>query len=239
MNQLTINARYEGSSHRFLVNGLFILSIALTTIDWVKIVKRAIAYRRSEEAHGRSWLEVIKYAADFEAHAEDQADSVGRYEMVGFSDSEGIVFSLGDHEDEDEHRPHLLSRRDNGLQLYQSRSAPSRSSTGSDGTLHEAPLYEEVPISHHKSTLRMGAYDSRPSVDLEHEHGHEHHHVDNASEAEVWRIEETKPTIKRSGEVILTWIRRTQVVIAYVTVLAGFIVYTVRDVSTLTAQNHS
>lgn len=36
-------------------------------------------------------------------------------------------------------------------------------------------------------------------------------------------------TIRRFGEICLTWIRRTQVVLAYVTVLSGMVVYTVNS----------
>lgn len=50
---------------------------------------------------------------------------------------------------------------------------------------------------------------------------------DHETEYELRTIGQTGCGLRRFGEVVLTWVRRTQVVIAYVTVLAGFIVYTV------------
>lgn len=213
--------RYEGSSHAVLVNGLYFLSVGLTVVDWLAIVKRAIQDHRSGEYAGKSWFEVIRHALEAEVTGDDEHWS-SRYEMVGFSGSDGIVFSLGEHEEEEEPRRRSLRDTD--------RSTPSRSSTGSEGTLHEAPLYEEIPLSHQKPALRMGmgAYDIPSTEDTGREH-------DDHEEPETWRIEQpnSKSRLGRLGEVILTWIRRTQVVIAYVTVLSGFIVYTVSLITQL------
>lgn len=219
--------RYEGSSHAVLVNALYFLSVGLTVVDWLDIVKRAIKDYRAGEYAGKPWREVIRHALEAEGDEGDDEHWSGRYEMVSFPGSEEIVFSFREHEEEEEPRRRSLRDTD--------RSAPSRSSTGSEGTLHEAPLYEEIPLSHHKPALRMGmgAYD----ISSTEEHGREHE--DDEIEPETWRIEEpnSKPGLGRLGEVILTWIRRTQVVIAYVTVLSGFIVYTVSHPSTFVARS--
>lgn len=162
--------------------------------------------------------------------------------MVGMNEENGIVFSLGDEEDGhdgDTIMPRLPIRADRGsltpnedsliLQQYhrQSRTTPSRSSSassGSDGTLHEEPLeMGDYPKPH---DIR-GAYDQNPHNDQE--VGEQHHDERERQPTVIWVPKDERMTIRRFGEICLTWVRRTQVVIAYVTVLAGIVVYTVSE----------
>jgi hypothetical protein len=162
--------------------------------------------------------------------------------MVGMNEENEIVFSLGDDEDGDDgdtNIPRLPIRADRGsmtpnedsliLQQYhrQSRTAPSRSSSGSsgsDGTLHEEPLeMGDYPKPHE---IR-GAYDQNPHNDQE--VGEQRHDGSERETTVIWVPEHERMTIRRFGEICLTWLRRTQVVIAYVTVLAGIVVYTVSE----------
>lgn len=208
--------RYAGSSHAFLVNGLYFLSVGLTVLDSLGIGKRIIEAHRAQDEKDQSWFRAVRHVLQTDVDHETREYGASRYEMIGLTESEGIVFSLGD--DEDEHRHHRVGEghRDLVLQHYPSRGTPSRSSTGSDGTLHESPLRDESP-NRMKPGQEMGAYDEhRPSTESEEERA-------------TWQQEgQSKMSAKRFGEICLTWVRRAQVVLAYVTVLSGFVIYTVR-----------
>lgn len=215
--------RYTGSSHAFLSNALYFLSVGLTVFDSLSIVKRAFAYLKETRRQGdKSISAVLRQVLDPEAEAGGQATrreqyigTGSRYEMVGLTESDGIVFSLGDDEDDEDQRepqgPGYASR----LERFPSRTAPSRSSTGSEGTLHEHP---ETGTQQYKHVLEMGAYDE--------DRAQERQSAEQRDEA--WPpTKQDKMTTKRIGEICLTWVRRAQVVMAYVTVLSGFVVYTV------------
>lgn len=143
----------------------------------------------------------------------------GESRRPSHEDSQHVVFALGDDEDEeDEHPQRSLagsagSRRPSLLRHW---SPPSRNSTASEGTLHDSPT-SESPVDglHRKPNNRAGAYDAE---------------VDELQAGPAWREEEqSTKTIKagRWAQILLTWIRRTQVVFAYVTLIIGITTYTV------------
>ena len=157
-----------------------------------------------------------------------------RYELVGITASDGIVFTLGDDDEEEDgaYGERIPLRNDSTrprtdsllLQQHPSGTAPSRMSSGSDGTLHDEPMEMESPRP--KYQQQRGAFDHHSHLDSR---GIEGAEEQGRHETTVWVPKEDGMTIERFGEICLTWIRRSQVIIAYITVLAGFVVYTVRS----------
>lgn len=103
-------------------------------------------------------------------------------------------------------------------------SSPSRTSTGSEGTLQDTP-HSSSSSSHgflHKAS-QLGAYDAHSS------HREDSHDAMRARSDEqnnrIWRSAKAKGPL-RVLEVVLTWVRRTQIIFAYVTMLAGIVTYT-------------
>jgi hypothetical protein len=188
----------------------------LTLVDSLGVIKRGVSYYK--EKGERSWKGLVR-------HALDEEEGNG-YEMVGLTESNSneLVFALGDDEEEEEYHMRQPLRSDSSsrpgagsllLQQYPSRTAPSRMSSGSDGTLHEEPLDLDLDSAHPKDDQQRGAFDDHaPDTD-----GH--------GQTTIWVPKENKMGMKRFGQICLTWLRRTQVVIAYVTCLSGAIVYTV------------
>ena len=141
--------------------------------------------------------------------------------------TQDVVFEIGDEdEEEDDEIPHQPSARKPQLSslLFRQSLPPSRVSTGSsasDGTLHETPTSASPTrhsYEHHKpSSHRRGAYDAEhPARDMHHD------------EDPVWeQVQGDKMTAVRFGEILLTWLRRTQVVLAYVMTLSGITIYLV------------
>jgi hypothetical protein len=135
------------------------------------------------------------------------------------------VFALGEDEDEDEvpaPQPRtLVSGNDHSkpqrptLPMRQ-YSPASRTSTASEGTLHDtpSPSSSNGSFSHKPHGSRTGAYDQPAEA-----------------EEPVWqpRSDRDRMTVGRFLEICLTWVRRTQVVIAYVVLLTGIAIYTVRS----------
>lgn len=157
-----------------------------------------------------------------------------KYELVGITASDGIVFALGDDdEDEDRIGERVPLRNDSTrpradsllLQQYPSGIAPSRMSSGSDGTLHDEPM-EMGSLTQPKYQQQRGAFDHHSHLDSQATGGAEE---EGRHETTIWVPKEDKMTMRRFGEICLTWIRRSQVIVAYITVLAGFVVYTVRS----------
>lgn len=243
-HSLISRRRYAGSSHALLNSGLYFLSVGLTIFDSLTIVKTAIWLYRNGELDGKRWRDALKQVLHASEGAERHHGHGSRYEMVGLTEADGIVFALGDDDDEDEdgedrdrdgdyHRRrghHVMRPTEHSLilQQYPSRSAPSRSSTGSDGTLHDFPLHDDDSGNGHlKQGQQMGAYDSdRPA------HAERAEAVEEEEVSDEWIQGEKGMTARRFGEICLTWVRRTQVVLAYVTFLSGFVVYTVSTART-------
>lgn len=103
-------------------------------------------------------------------------------------------------------------------------SSPSRTSTGSEGTLQDTP-HSSSSSPHgflHKAS-QLGAYDAHSS------HRKVHHDAMRAHSDEqnnrIWRSAKAKGPL-RALEIVLTWVRRTQIIFAYVTMLAGIVTYT-------------
>lgn len=132
-----------------------------------------------------------------------------------------VVFALEDETEEDEApRPRTLSKSAPVLRrpsLLRQWSPPSRQSTTSERTLHDSPTSESPAEGEStKYHARDGVYDAQEEAgELEH-----------APKGEG----QTKSS-RLAGllQKVLTWIRRSQVVFAYVTLIIGISTYTVSD----------
>lgn len=166
---------------------------------------------------------------------EEKFSSNNRYEIVGDAQDDDddenprAVFAIADADDEDDSRatsPHSM--------------AGSRFSTGSEGTLRDSPTTSSGHSAHmfemgadrlHKvtkhTTRSRGAYDQeeqepdQPTWTIVPQSAWRV--APESAPEQVGQNKRTSP--KRVAEVILTWIRRTQVVIAYVAVCTGIPVY--------------
>ncbi|WRT68496.1 uncharacterized protein IL334_005472 [Kwoniella shivajii] len=119
--------------------------------------------------------------------------------------------------------------------LVRQWTPPSRNSTGSEGTLQDTP--GSSSSSHNsfmqKSRSQIGAYDAHAKDhhgihENRHEHEHEHgeeHEQEPEHIQPIWSREKSTG-IKRAAEIVLTWIRRSQIIIAYVVFLTEFTEYT-------------
>ena len=153
--------------------------------------------------------------------------------MVGLVDDEPqttqqqrsrVVFAIGGDEDDEnmedqESAWDEQTRHDGGrIATLPDRSSPtaSRNSTGSDGTLHD---HSPPPsASNHKSRAHAGMYDQIP--------------MSRSSPPVTWATsfpKRRRTGILRFGEIVLTWIRRFQVVFAYVVVITGLTIYVVNS----------
>lgn len=204
--------RYEGDVHRGLGDFVVVLSLVLGGID-------VLWSTASSTFQDRSWTSRLFLGKT----GNDRGASENRYEMVGYSDRAedlGASQETGDpvfviDEDEDVDSPEQSaqgwSRRPSLLIRQRSpESRHSRHSVGSDGTLQDSPGLE----SHHKDRSRIGAFDELEGESLEN--------------SEVSALESGRRFPNRVST-LLTWIRRSQVVIAYVTLLTGLTTYTVRS----------
>ncbi|WVW85528.1 hypothetical protein I302_107566 [Kwoniella bestiolae CBS 10118] len=223
--------RYEGAVHESLSNILLLVSIGLTIIDSLEIIKRCLKFYKQ---HDRSWSAFVHEVLSSEHKNEEWP--ANKYEMVGLVDGEQghehgheneVVFAVGDDEDGDEvenlptsnsgagkpQRPPLLIRQ---------WTPPSRNSTGSEGTLQDTPGASSSNNSFmHKSTHlnKAGAYDAHPEEHHDSDHEEEHH------VQPIWSRRKSTG-IKRAVEIGLTWIRRSQLIFAYVVFLTEFVEYT-------------
>ena len=211
--------RYEGAVYPTFVNVLVLTSICLGILDSLNLIKRAISFWRSGN---RSWAEFKTEVINPENGKWLSART--QYEMVGlrderFSDEPEIihdeqepVFALGDDEEEVSLEPQPNSRP---RSLRRQWTPPSRSSTASDHTLAESPRTAGGPGD---SILRKITSNRSEDVSPDREPAH----VTWGDQVE----EPQKLSVSRLTALALTWIRRTQVVFAYVTLLAGIVTYT-------------
>ncbi|KLT39959.1 hypothetical protein CC85DRAFT_232023, partial [Cutaneotrichosporon oleaginosum] len=202
---------YPGAKHGGIGNILLLTQITLTVVDSLALIKRCVAFSRSGSRRG--WKLFLHDALRISDGGPTVAN---RYEMVGVHDEEDdgdvtrwrAIFVVGD---EDDSRPPSPP------------SLPSRQSTGSEGTLHESPTSSRQ--SHHMFELdggrlrKMGTMPSRGAFDQEHTPAWTIA-PDSAPEQVSRRASAT-----RAVQIVLTWIRRTQVVLAYVAVCTGIPVY--------------
>jgi hypothetical protein len=182
------------------------------------LIHRAVAFYRSGERNWKSFF--------YDAYQSTQGDKFGaarRYEMVGLAgddDDEDMhpcnraIFELGDA-DEDDSRP--TSRNDHFSRV-------SRHSTGSEGTLQDASCSTSSSGSAHNYEMgsdRKGKHSSRG-------------HFDASEDTERWStapavppamVGDKRAALRRTGEILLTWVRRTQVVVAYVAVCTAIPAY--------------
>lgn len=182
------------------------------------MIASAVTYHRSGN---RDWR--VFFTDALHATREDKFIEASRYEMVGLEEEHNrrSVFALGDDEDDEDDSPTSSGR----VSPHSHRHSASRHSTGSDGTLRDTPT--SSGSSAHGFELEMGADRKGKRSQA----GAFDDHCDN--EAPRWiSVPEAAPqklneriSVARLGQIILTWVRRTQVVVAYVAVCTGIPIY--------------
>ncbi|WVQ95039.1 hypothetical protein IAU59_002131 [Kwoniella sp. CBS 9459] len=227
--------RYEGAVHEPLSNILLLVSVALTVLDSLEVIKRAVTYYRT---HDHSWSGFVREV--LQTHKTDNEWPASRYEMVGLVDHDDdeadrqVVFAVGDddeidhlHEEPDQTQLHRTLSKNSRPQrpslLIRQWTPPSRASTGSEGTLQDTPGTSSSSNSITRKELghaTAGAYDAH-----EHEHTHEESEHEHEHAQPIWSRKKSAG-LTRAVEIGLTWIRRTQIVVAYVVFLTEFTEYT-------------
>jgi hypothetical protein len=222
---------------------LLLVTIGLAALDSLGIVKRAVGFYRQPQ---RDWSVFIRDVLRSKPE-EHWATTANRYEMIGLVEADDendehvlhnhhehehrhqrrespmhedgqVVFALGDDEEDDLPPPRSLAKEYKPRRpslLIRQHYPSSRTSTGSEGTLQDTPSSSSSPNFPHKPHgSRTGAYDQSPAVE---------------KPSLMWQTsaEAKRMTVGRFLEICLTWVRRTQVVIAYVVVLTGLATYTV------------
>lgn len=216
--------RYEGAVHWSFANALLLTSVSLAIIDSIGVIKRAISFYRQHEWSWSSFTHDV-----LRSRSTETTWPASRYEMVGLveheDDHDQVVFSIGDDEDEhDQESPRRTLSRDGKPRrpslLIRQWTPPSRTSTGSEGTLQDTDTPSTSASTHAfgKKHHRSGAY----NVD---KHAHFQHEQDTEEEQPSWKKHKSKG-LKRAVEICLTWIRRAQVIFAYVVFLTGITMYT-------------
>lgn len=237
--------RYEGSAHGTLGNILLFMSLGFFTLDSFGLVMKAVSlYRQGNLQLSTFTRQLLRGSSDSPRWSDENPSS--RYEMIGLVDHDErddehdeqhnqhqVVFAVGEDESDSEDHPEQQQHRQPGLPPYTGQAnkprrpsllirkwtPPSRSSTGSEGTLQDTPPLSGTsgphPFKHASS--RSGAYDQP--------HAEERHH--GGEWTDVHRTTEKRLTTRRFLAIVLTWVRRSQVVLAYATFLTGFAVYTV------------
>lgn len=216
------NVRYEGSIYPKFVNILLGLSLVLFALDSFDLIKRAVSFWKNGELSWRSFVSHVLRDDD----RKEWLDTHNRYEMVGIDgnqihqEPEHAVFAVGDDEDENteevDNRPIFYPAQPSSRPtLSRQWSPPSRNSTGSDGTLHDSPMSPQEGFGR-KHQTRAGAFDARPD-----------HSGPSAAHSEFFETSDQKKGFWTTVQTLLTWLRRFQVVFAYITLLAGLTTYTV------------
>lgn len=250
---------------------LVLLSLGLSLLDSLALLKRAAQWYRQTPPGERSWRvlqrELFESKKDTRASLayEMAARESGDHDAPGGTYREGayvrgrageqVVFAIGEDVDCEEGVDSVARQEEaRQQQPQQSRrshgSTSSHRSSGSEYTLRDSPCSGTPPVGFpfamegatgrgsmqkHNRPLEMGAYDLPlgspadeeriapddvrallPSMSVNHDAGHT---------GDVKRRKSM--TMQRFGELCLTWIRRSQVVLAYVAVLSGIAIYTV------------
>lgn len=244
--------RYEGQVHGGLGNLLVLLSMALAGLDSLGLIKRAVEWYRRPEPSWSTFVDHVLRSDDHWAFREGAAGA-SRYEMVGLVDREQrysadepappsrrssrVVFSIGDEDDEGDEIDRISptipgshpmeSGRRPGLPggRYSPHERHSVGSNGSDGTLHDLP-------SPGTGSSSQGSFPKKPRVPQVGQFDAVVGDVDDSAivdqDYEFATPKQAKRmTLLRFLEICLTWVRRTQVVIAYTAVITGLSVYTV------------
>ncbi|WVR09504.1 hypothetical protein IAU60_006572 [Kwoniella sp. DSM 27419] len=241
--------RYEGAARAPLSNMLLLVSLALTALDSVELFKRIVAFSKS---HDQTWSGFVSTVFDGKQTAEawsgNRYEMVGLVQADQDEERESrfgsvnrTVFAIGE-EDEDEQEeeeqaiPAYQTRAEHQHQQTQQNGTarrpsllirqwtpPSRTSTGSDGTLHDSP--EELSkgsFNKINSSAQTGAFDN-------HDHGAAEasvmHRQDHEQNQPIWSRKKNTG-VKRAAEVTMTVLRRTQVIVAYVVFISEFVEYT-------------
>ncbi|KAK4688440.1 hypothetical protein P7C73_g1670, partial [Tremellales sp. Uapishka_1] len=192
-------SRYEGAVHGSMGNMLVLLSISLALLDSCGLIQRSWSLYRK----GESPLSALQQAVV----GRKRTLAASQFEMAGLMEESDIqdrvVFTLGDDDEEAEVENTRPSRP---ILHIRDEESPSRSSTGSDGTLQDAPS----PVS---------------------THGYRHYvrklqaMQDGEAAPQAQPVHRKTVGWKRAGEIALTWTRRMQVVFAYVAILTGIVTY--------------
>ncbi|KAK8854705.1 hypothetical protein IAR55_003444 [Kwoniella newhampshirensis] len=227
--------RYEGSIYGLFVNILLLTAIALTAVDSLSLIKRSVAFYKQDN---RSWSSFVHEVLSSSVSAVNEKWPSNRYEMIGLvehedeeetrgRDSIPVVFAVGDDEDEEDeqhdhhnhhaHYDHPIIRtlskdtkpRRPSL-LIRQWSSPSRNSTGSEATLQDTPSGSSSNHGFPHKASQIGAFDA---------------HSSDHDEQPVWQVAKAQGPM-RTVEVALTWLRRFQIIFAYITFLVGFVTYT-------------
>jgi len=217
------------------------MSIGLATLDSLGLIKRGISFYQQS---GRSWTSFLGQV--IYANEADERTGASRYEMVGPADHEDeqdardnerqtqVVFALGEDDDEDHdsqnqariqnHRTFTSTASSDPRKpirpwLLRHDSPPSRTSTGSEGTLHDSPTSISPTSSlkpHHRG---QGAFNTHPEDQAVY---------DRSTDDQMWPQPVQVNRWRRAGDISLTIMRRSQVIVAYVVFLTGITSYTVR-----------
>ncbi|TXT15743.1 hypothetical protein VHUM_00246 [Vanrija humicola] len=212
---------YDGAKHGGMGSALVFLSIGLAVLDSLGLISSAVRQYRSGAHDWRAW-----FSSALAATREDKLGAA-RYEMVGLVHGDndesgdeddahhrGTVFAIGDDDDEG-----------SGLSRASPAPAPSRRSTGSEGTLHDHSPVSPIASSSSGSVARGHALEMDVSDLFE---------AEQRERTAAWAAPRplapataspAASPARRAGEIALTWVRRTQVVLAYVCVLSGLPVY--------------
>ncbi|EIW68262.1 hypothetical protein TREMEDRAFT_69277 [Tremella mesenterica DSM 1558] len=213
--------------------------------NWTSLVQYVLRGDDQPDQHHASRYEMIGYTSADDLHEGDREEENHEPPSPPVA-----LFAVGDDDEDEGEEEETLPAQPIGRRpprtslLFRHMSAPSRTSTNStnsaasDGTLHDTPPTSASTYAYeqHKSS-RRGAYDV--NRDFEHPRKptpsgrgaydmHEDREGDiiDGVDSPVWNRSERKIGLRRSGEILLTWVRRTQVVIAYVCLLSGLATYT-------------
>ncbi|WVO14412.1 hypothetical protein L204_102045 [Cryptococcus depauperatus] len=241
---------YQGAIYPIFVNILLFTSIALTVYDSFWFIRRVTAFFKKRDHTWKGFVNNVLHSARSPI---DEKWPAVPYEMTGLvgnnsQDDVGrggehenhVIFAIGD--DEENERQHTIEPEhiEDGEQhrfsehevsrtllkgtkphrpslMIRQYSSPSRTSTGSEGTLQDTPHSSSFP--HNYKASQPGHFDVHSYLSTHQET--EEEHQDDAVYQSV-----KAGGFLRAIEITLTWVRRSQIIFAYVTMIAGLVTYT-------------
>lgn len=226
---------------------LVLLSLGLGLLDSFGLLKRAAQWWRTTRKSDRRLASLVDYIRRSDSTEGRQFHRETLYELSPRASSSPddyhpVVFEIGEDEEES-HRSIRLDTSNTGSpvhsesskigQRYSHSYRNSRTSTGSSGsdhTLRDSPTSGTPPFGKYfdgPDVRQMGTYDE-PYETGSRMVDPPHHDSNNWNEnIQLPTSRSSAQRLVRLGEMMLTWVRRMQVVIAYVAVLMGVAVYTV------------
>lgn len=207
-------ASYAGAKHGGIGNILLLTQVAMAAVDSLALIKRGVAFCCPSS---RNWKQF--FHGSFRSTGEDKYAAANLYEIVAIYDEP----EYDDEEINDRQRAIFAIGDDDSRVPSPHRMTTSRQSSGSEGTLQDSPTSSRN--SHHMFEMggerlhKMGALRWSGAFDQEH--------------TPPWTVApETAPeqvsrraSARCAAQIVLTWVRRTQVVLAYVAVCTGIPVY--------------